>query len=166
VSKVTESRTFFNFKKHPKVMMTKEDVDKQIQGDYERFYNETYQGELPVNFKELFEKAIIASASSQHQIKPEKLISIAEQPANTLTMVQVGIMVNVMVNIPMVRMVGDNFEDAVNLHTWLFNIKSSYNKLVDEFIKVMAKKTNRLYKLAGLENAVSYKPQDNLMIVK
>ena len=145
--------------------LTKEDVDRQIQADYQRFYESPCDYALPNDLIEKFKKAIFYSASVQHQIAPKRLNEILETPVNMLNMVQVGIITNLLVNVPMYRMCTTE-EEAIKMHSDLYDLKTEYNKNVDKITKQLAEKTNRLYKLAGVNAAVSYRPQDNLQLVK
>jgi hypothetical protein len=132
--------------------MTNEvDIDRQIQGDYERWYNSTcdFETALPEETIEFFKRSLMESPPNLHQVHTNKIRNMVSVPVNTLTRMQVGIMVNIILSVSP-RCVYDSFEDFLKFHEVFEAIKIEYNTAVDKLNKQLKEKKKRLMELSGV----------------
>lgn len=132
-------------------MTTKRDIDEQIQKEYNIFYTAVYDGSIavPSDLTQRFRKALMAIAPNLHQIHANRMRELIDKPANELTWVQVGAVINVSQAVPF-RDVYDDLDEAIEKTQRLEILRVGYNSTVAALDKKMATKKKKLQELAGI----------------
>lgn len=135
-------------------MNTEQKIEQQLQEDFDKFYNKTYDGdvEVPPNIIELFKKGAMPLALFFHKINAYKLKAIAAKDYRELTYGDLKDMITVILNAPLEKMYL-RFEDAVNNQIQFQKFVLCYNNAVDDFnSKLKMKKVSLLNLSTGVPN--------------
>lgn len=152
--------------------LTKEDIERQLQGDASAYYNKVYDGknELPKDFTVYFRRAWMLVPDNTFQINGypvpnNKLKLMFDRGANELSNLEVGMIINILFSVPKKYWLVEDetepidFELALDVHRQLSAIRDDYNKTIGLLNQSLEKKKKRLYELAGIDkNAAQYKP--------
>src|SRR6187402_2936340 len=126
-------------------MTTQRDIDEQIQKEYNSFYQKVYDGEIavPSDLIVRFRKALMAIAPNLHQIHANRMRALVDKPANELTWVEVGAVINVIQAVAF-REVYDDIDEAVEKTQGLEVLRVGYNSTVAALDKKLAAKKKKL----------------------
>lgn len=151
--------------------LTKEDIDKQIASDYKKWYEQIYDGELPIgNLKEVFKTALMETPPGSHQYHFSVVKLTMARPSNELRWLDIGMMINLVFAIPL-KYLDSDFDIAMDKMITLEAFRNSYNKAVDLRQKQLKSKGNKLMEIAGLGGntvnlGVNTQPRQNMQLVK
>jgi hypothetical protein len=130
--------------------LTMRDIEDQINGDYSRFFDSIYDGELPENLIETFKHLLMKVPPSVHNLSSDGLSKLIEKGnKNEFRVVDVGIIINVIFSASYNEMYS-NLEEAFEKHKVYEEIKRQHNKKVDDLEKSLKRKREHLMKLAGI----------------
>src|SRR6478735_9516072 len=95
--------------------MTEKEVDLQIGKEYNEFYTKVYDGiaVIPAYVTDLFKKALMYVAPAAHQIHANKMRMLIEKKVEELTWVEVGKMINVVTEVPLMHLFS-NLDEAID----------------------------------------------------
>src|SRR3982751_10927 len=120
-------------------MMTIEQIDGQLQEEFNRFYQRLNQKKLPDNFMEMLKKAVMVQSPNQHTINAKTLREMISKKPDSLTVVEVGIMFNIILSTPIEKMFG-SLEEAFDVWEQIDELRKTFNKEVDEIKVTLEKK--------------------------
>ena len=138
-------------------MTTEKQIDEQIQGDYARFYNKIYDGELPEDLIELFKKAFMALSPNTHQYHANKVKEMGAKSVRDLTNLELGMVINLIVSVPPERLY-KTFDESVDNILRIEVIRKQYNEIVDKMNQELGKKKERLMGLSGVVRSTKFEP--------
>jgi hypothetical protein len=136
-------------------MMTIEQIDGQLQEEFNRFYQRLNQKKLPDNFMEMLKKAVMVQSPNQHTINAKTLREMISKKPDSLTVVEVGIMLNIILSTPIEKMFG-SLEEAFDVWEQIDELRKTFNKEVDEIKVTLEKKRVKMMEIAGLTKAVHF----------
>lgn len=137
-------------------MTTEVEINKQLEGDYNRFYAAVFDGELPSDLIERFKKALMALAPAATKYNTEVIKKIISKRVNELSVMDVGVVINAVFSVPFGK-VYENIESALDKNIELELIREKYNKAVDEIKIKLSKKKVTLMNIAGIGNSAPFK---------
>lgn len=130
--------------------MTKaEDIDAQVQNDYNRFWNSVYDAVLPSGIMYLFRQAIMHHNARSLQGNPKVLRDLLDTKEEDLKFVHVGIILNTIFPVPF-NAIFDSPEQALDALIEYKEIEVAFNKLVDKRAQELERKRARLMELSGI----------------
>lgn len=134
-------------------MNTSEQIEQQLKGEFDNFYNEVHKGAIPVpsNILELFKKAVMALAPHFHQVHASKIRVIASKTVPELTNGDIHDITKLVINTPLEKMYG-SFDEAISAHIRYEKFILSFNKYVDEFNEKLRMRKATLENLSGIRN--------------
>lgn len=136
-------------------MTTEVEINKQLEGDYNRFYAAVFDGELPSDLIERFKKALMALAPAATKYNSEVVKKIILKRVNELSVMDVGVIVNAVFAVPFEK-VYNNIEEALDKNIELELIRESYNKAVEDIKVKLGKKKITLMNIAGIGNSAPF----------
>lgn len=131
-------------------MTPAQQVDKQLQSDFDKFYNSAYAGkvEVPKDILAKFKTAIMSLPVQSHKINSNKIKAIAEKKVAQLSCGDINDVIKVIVNTPPEKMYAD-FDKAVDGMIKFEKFILCYNEFIDEFQKKLEMKRATLMSLSG-----------------
>lgn len=152
--------------------MTSQEIEQQINTDFEKFQNEPYKGkpEVPENVLDLFRKGIKALPMQTHGILSNRIKYIVSKNPKELTVGDLNQVIKIIVCTPFAviysdifereEMMGidnnDAFDEAINEQVHFEKFILSYNQYVSDFQeKLKMKKANLLSITSGVNNIKS-----------
>lgn len=133
--------------------MTEQDVKQSMNLAVQTFNNKVYQGFMPLDLIEKFKVAIMKMPPSNHAYRSDLIRSIVSKHQSDLTMLEVGVIVNLLYTIPP-EVFFITLEEWLDFHDQLVRLNVEYNKETADFNKGLAKRERKLRELAGLDNAI------------
>ena len=137
-------------------MSIQNQVEKQLQEEFEKFNNKPYSGKvsLPVNIIELFHIGIMGMPAFYHKIQFSKVKMLLGKELNSITNGDISDLIKVIVNTPIERFY-DNIDEAVEKMIKLEKFILSYNQMVEEFKGQLEMKRTTLMDLSGLNGGAA-----------
>lgn len=132
-------------------MTTRDEIQQQIEREYEKSRNKIYDGELPYGLLEKFKVGLFMAAYSQHKFNLIKVKEIISKRDDQLTWMEVGMIANFVVEIPWERLF-DNLEEALDYNIELSDFMVSYNDMITKKQKELERMRDRLLNLSGINN--------------
>lgn len=137
-------------------MTTEQEIDRQIAGDYKRFYDAVYDGKLPDDLVERFKKVLMALAPGTHMARMDVCKGIISKKPYDLTNLEVGVVINLIFTAPFDK-IYDTIEEAIDCNMELEKVRNGYNLAVDQMQKVLSGKKERLMDMGGVTKSVPFK---------
>lgn len=134
-------------------MNTKQQVEQQINQDYDKFVNGSYSGEVtvPINIIKIFMKAILAMPPFAHRINFLKVKSISNKEVKQLLVSDLNDIMKVLLNTPPEKLYegdeGTIIEQCIKMDKFVI----SYNAFVDDFKGKLQLKKDNLLMIAGVK---------------
>lgn len=132
-------------------MTSTDDINSQIEREFEKFRNKVYDGELPYGLIEKFKVGLMMSSAGQHKYNLQKVKEIIAKAENDLTWLEVGMVINFVTEIPWER-IYDSLEEAINYNIELSDFMVEYNKVIGRKNNELEKMRTRLLNLSGINN--------------
>lgn len=130
--------------------MTVNEIDKEIQKDYDNFNNAPYTSEiLPKDLMERFRKAVFSLPPAAHKLNSEIIKKIVGTKIKELTNFDVPTILNTIAHCPLCDLYKD-LDEALIKNREIEDLKISYNLTVMQVNKSMAEKRERMMKLSGV----------------
>lgn len=132
-------------------MIKAEQVEKQLQEDFEKFQNLLYLGKIdvPKDIVAIFKKGIMSLAPHFHQVLGRRIKNIASKKPLELTNSDIHVIVKVIVNTPIEKLYGEDFLKSVDKQEKFEIFILSYNDSVNEFQAKLQQKKTLLQSLSG-----------------
>lgn len=130
-------------------MTTAEDIEKQIQGDYNKFWYSVYDAALPSDIMYKFRQAIMFQNVQQLQGNPKVLLELLGTKEEDLKFVHVGIILNTLFGIPF-NTIFESPEEALTAVIEFKEIEIDFNKMVQKRTQEIERKRARLLELGGI----------------
>lgn len=133
-------------------MTTQAEIDEQIKGDYERFWNSPYNGDMPDMFMFKFRTVLMFHNSKSLPATPHKIKELIGLSEGDLKFVDVGIILNTIFTIPF-NSVYDSPEEAIDDVLRFVDIQNEFNKRVSEVGAQIERKRLKKYEICGIANS-------------
>lgn len=130
-------------------MLTEEDINLEVQNDFANYYNKPYDGELPDSLIELFKIALFKVPPQIHQLHVSKLKYLCNVKPRDLTVIEVGIVMNVIMAASFDVLYKD-LEESLDSHGELEIVQMKYNKDVAELENRCVSKRNSMLRLSNI----------------
>ena len=137
-------------------MTTEQEIDRQIAGDYKRFYDSVYDGPLPDDLVDRFKNVLFYSAPAAHKCKMDLCKSIVSKKPYDLTNLEIGVIINLIFGVPFCSLY-KTVEEAIDANIELERIRDAFNSTVNQMQEVLSKKKDRLMSLSGVTGAAPFK---------
>jgi hypothetical protein len=130
-------------------MTTEKEINDQIQGDYNKFWNSPYEGKMPDSIMYRFRTALMFHNAKSLQAPPSVMRKLIEKKEYDLNFVEVGVIINTMFAVPFNCMY-ETPEQAIDETIECKEIEIEFNKLVDKRTQELERKRARLLQLSGI----------------
>lgn len=132
-------------------MTNQQVVDKQIEAEYDKFYNSVYAGkvDVPSDILEKFKKGIMSIPPFAHKINFLKIKNVASKSPNQLTNGDLNEVVKIILStVPSIFYASFNEATKGNIEFEKFVL--CYNDFIDDFTKSLQMKKATLMELSGV----------------
>lgn len=132
--------------------MTEQEINNQLNDEYDKFLYEKYSGKVsvPLNILELFKTAIVYIPSFAHKITYTKVKAISTTQVGKLTNTDLNDIVKVVLNTPMRELYPDlSFEKITEKGIEMDKFVVSYNASVEDFKQKLNQKKEVLKNLSS-----------------
>ena len=133
-------------------MTSQRDIEIQIAAEKQTFYLSKFDGKLPSDLIERFEKALMVSAPGQHQYHMDKVKLILSKEESELNYLELGMVINLLFSVPFDKLYS-NLDEALEKNIELESVRIVYNTHVKETEDKLIKKKNILMNLSGVTKA-------------
>ena len=131
-------------------MTTAEQIEKQLNDEFQKFSNGIYSGklEVPKNIIEIFKKGVMSIPPFAHKINFNKVKVIASKKVEELTYADLNDVIKLVLNTPL-NSVYDNFDTAVKESIKIEKFVLAFNETISEFQDKLRMKKTTLQNLAS-----------------
>lgn len=135
-------------------MTTENQIEKQLQEEFRAFELSVYKSlvEVPPNLIELLKKATLSLAPQFHQVLASRIKMIVSKQPDELTIVDLNATLKIIVNTPLEKLYGNDFDTAIESQIAFERYMLSFNQAVETFQKTLQEKKSRLQSLSGKMN--------------
>lgn len=112
--------------------MTEQEINDRLTKDYDGFMDGIYEGDVPDNILDLFEKAIMALPPFAHQINFYNVKNIISKKPEQLSNSDINDIIKVVLNVSLERLY-DNLFVAIPEHIRFEKFVRGYNEIVENF---------------------------------
>ncbi len=131
--------------------MTVQEIEKLIETEYATFQQSIFIGTLPKDLITIFKRAILEVAPNKHQLHTKTLNAIISKKEGTLSFVEVGMVINVILGSPL-KILSDNLDAALLKLKKIEEVRNDYNVSVQRKESELVQKKRSLMELAGASN--------------
>lgn len=132
--------------------MTVQEIEKLIETEYATFQQSIFIGTLPKDLITIFKRAILEVAPNKHQLHTKTLNAIISKKEGTLSFVEVGMVINVILGSPSLKILSDNLDAALLKLKKIEEVRNDYNVSVQRKESELVQKKRSLMELAGASN--------------
>lgn len=124
-------------------------IEQDIEAEWAKFQNSSWPNAVPPDLITVFKAALLESPPMKHQVHTKKLRAILkkEKPKEKLTYIEIGLIINIVLNSPLF-ILSDDIETALTKLEVIEGIRSQYNDTVKEKETQLISKKQTLLKLA------------------
>lgn len=130
-------------------MTTEQDINRQVDELYNKFWNSPYEGRMPANIVSKFREAIMFQTPKTLQSAPAILRELLEAKEYDLKFVHVGIIINTLYNSPL-NTIFYSPEEAMDALVEFIEIEHEYNKIVQKRAGEIEKAREKKMEICGL----------------
>ena len=135
-------------------------INKQLNNDYEKFYESKYDGKLsiPKGIIDMFKRAIISMPPFAHKINFYKVSSISNKDTKDLTFGDLHEIVKVTLNTPLQTLYPEiteseeKYKSVIKEHIIFEKFVMEYNLIIEDFKQKLSMKKKTLEDLSGKNN--------------
>lgn len=131
--------------------MSEQEINQQIAQEYQKFNTAKYPGELPKNLMVYFKKALLVVSPNTHKMTVSVLNSIVCKKQNDLNFLEVGSIVNVILEAPL-SILNEDLNAALKILEEVENTRIDFNLKIKEAQERLNEKRANLVNLSGLNN--------------
>lgn len=136
-------------------MTSESQIAEQIQRDAQTFMEKPYDGLfIPEGLIDKFKVAIMTIPPQAHNYNLKKLKEVAAKKEYDLNFLEVGMIVNLIFQIPFERLY-ITVEEGLDYTIQLEELRNEYNQKVNEENKKLEKKRTRLLELSGITKSIA-----------
>ena len=131
-------------------MTTEQEIEKQLNAQTLKWNEKIYDGKpLPADFIKIFKRAIFTIPPASHQYNMNKVKKMISQRADEVTMVEVGMMINVIYSTPPEK-IYSSIEEAVDTTLIFDGVREEFNRVSAAFEYSMVGLKTRLMNMSGV----------------
>lgn len=119
--------------------LTEEDVNRELDADFQKFNASKYDGNVPEKLIELFKDALFQSDPNSHQLHVSKIRELFIKKDEDLTFFEAGLMINIILRVPLSRLYEDVYI-ALNRMEELEKFTIEFNAKVANFKEMLSRK--------------------------
>lgn len=136
-------------------MTTEKDIQDQLAGDYNRFWNSIYDGKIPEGLISKFREALMFHTALSLQAHQSVMRELLETKDYDLKFLHVGVILNTLFSVPF-NAIFFSPEEAMDSIIEYKEIEIEFNKRVEKRSKELEAKRQRLLTLSGVVKSVNF----------
>lgn len=134
--------------------MNPQDVNKQIEAEYNDFLKKPFPGDLPDWLLDNFESVVMNTPQSAHQYFPQAVRKILAKKPSELTIFETSTVINLLLSVAPIYL-GWSFETFLDRKVELQTITIAYNELMQNEEERLKRKSQALQNMGGQKNGMS-----------